>query len=715
MSQISSIQQELLQLSTSLNTEEISSSTSQSYDETIALNLINKIKNLLYINDESSFNLAAPSLESLLESSGIHYRRSIVLAEKGKSQPPIVFLDSEQNPNILYYSSGKSYIYSALNNNSYLISSEQKLPEDGYEVYAPLPNDMSSKKALIGFLLPVIKNDAIIAIILSILLTLLSLAVPWLTAKVVGDVVPSGNFSLLLNAFCVGLLITSFSTGFTWIQATYLSRINHRINQRLQVAVYDRITKLPLEFINSYSSGDFSSRAEGIQTVARSLSSSSLGGLISSISLVGYALLMFSYDQGLAWWSLGLVIIGGIVLIFVFRKILVLQKSIEKAQAEIFQASLQTIGSISQIRTNGSEPFAIRNWYKLLTFASSKEYNQGKLSSVSSLISEVITTGGKTILFAVIVLRLLRANSMTEGIITASTFIVFSATYDSLSSKFVEVVELLNDIFGSTAVTWQRALPILKSEIEKGYVAPSPIYKSTFDESLELRKVSFAYPNAPNMVFSDLSCTFKKGKFNAIFGPSGCGKSTLFNLILRFYEPMSGTLLVDGTPVDQLYVRTYRRLFGVILQKPSLQAGSIRDALSCGIEFPDSEIWDALAFANSKTEVEEMPMKLETILSEGASNISGGQRQRLAIARAILRKPLILIEDEATSALDNTSQAIISKNLLEAGITRIVVAHRVSSVSDCDHMIVLKDGIIESEGTFEQLKQSSPYLQSVLS
>ena len=216
------------------------------------------------------------------------------------------------------------------------------------------------------------------------------------------------------------------------------------------------------------------------------------------------------------------------------------------------------------------------------------------------------------------------------------------------------------------------------------------------------------------MVFSNLSCTFKKGKFNAIFGPSGCGKSTLFNLILRFYEPMTGTLLIDGTPVDQLYVRTYRRLFGVILQKPSLQAGSIRDALSCGIEFPDSEIWEALAFANSKTEVEEMPMKLETMLSEGASNISGGQRQRLAIARAILRKPLILIEDEATSALDNASQAIISKNLLEAGITRIVVAHRVSAISACDHMIVLKDGIIESEGTFEQVKQSSPYLKSVL-
>lgn len=712
----SSIQQDLLELSTSLNTEDFStSSTSQSLEEAISVNLINKLKVLLYIKDDLDFNLAAPTLEALLESSGIHYRRAIIKLTKGKSQPPIIFLDKDGNPNILYFSSGNHCVYSPQDNKIVFVSSDYKPARDGYEVYAPLPNDMSSKKALISFLLPVVKNDAIAAITLSILLTLLSLAVPWLTSKVVGDVVPSGNFSLLLNAFCIGLLISSFSTGFTWIQATYLSRINHRINQRLQVAVYDRITKLPLEFINSYPSGDFSSRAEGIQSVARSLSSSSLGGLISSISLVGYAGLMFTYDGGLALWSLSLVIIGGITLVFIFRRILALQKTIEIAQADIFQASLQTLGSISQIRSNGSEPYAIRNWYKLLTFATSKEYDQGKLSTISELISEIITTGGKTILFAVIVVRLLRAETMTEGIVTASTFIVFSATYDSLSTKFIEVVALLDNIFGSTAVTWQRALPILESSIESGYTAPNPIYKSSFDAALELRKVSFAYPKSPNMVFSDLTCTFQKGKFNAIFGPSGCGKSTLFNLILRFYEPLSGSILVDGTPVDQLYIRSYRRLFGVILQKPTLQAGSIRDALSCGIEYSDNEIWDALEFANAKDEVAEMPMKLETMLSEGASNVSGGQRQRLAIARAILRKPQILIEDEATSALDNTSQAIISKNLLDAGITRIVVAHRVSAIADCDHMIVLKDGVIEAEGTFDHVKKTSPYLKSVLS
>lgn len=716
MKSTSSIQQDLLQSSSSLNTEELATSpTSQSEQEKIAQNLINRLKILLYIRGDINFNLAAPTLEILLESSGIHYRRSIIQVEPGKAQPPVVFLDSENIPQILYYVYGKAYVYSPQDDTKTPVLYDCLPAKEGYEVYAPLPNDMSTKKALISFLLPVVKSDIITALVLSILLTLLSLAVPWLTSNVVGNVVPSGNLSLLLNAFFIGLLISSFSTAFTWIQATYLSRINHRINQRLQVAIYDRITKLPLEFINSYPAGDFSSRSEGIQTVARSLSSSSLGGLISSISLLGYALLMYYYDSGLALWSLSLVVTGGVVLVFLFRRIFRLQKSIQVAQADIFQASLQTLGSISQIRSNGSEPYAIRNWYRLLTFATSKEYSKGKLSTVSELIGEIITTGGKTILFAVIVFRLIHAKTLTEGVITASTFIVFSSAYDSLSTKFIEVVRLLDEIFGSTAVTWQRALPILESSIERGYTATNPIYKSSFDTGLELRGISFAYPRSSNLVFKDLTCTFQKGKFNAVFGPSGCGKSTLFNLILRFYEPLTGGILVDGIPVDQLYIRSYRKLFGVILQKPTLQAGSIRDALSCGIEYSDDEIWDALEFANSRLEVEEMPMKLETMLSEGASNISGGQRQRLAIARAILRQPQILIEDEATSALDNTSQAIISRNLLDAGITRIVVAHRVSAIAGCDHMIVLKDGLIEAEGTFDDVKTKSPYLKSVLS
>ena len=677
--------------------------------------LITKLSSLLHCNDNITFNTCASSLELLVESSGLHYRRSSISLDKGSSQPPVVFLPKDGGfPSILFSELDIKYIYSPESDISYILEDTSLLPLEGYEIYAGLPNDIQSMRTLYGFIFPIIARDSITAIVLAILLAAIELVTPWLTSQVVGNVVPSGNLSLLLNAFIVGLLITLFSSAFTWLQATYLSRIQHAVSQRLQVAVYDRIMKLPLDFIKQYSIGDFSSRVNGLQQVARSLSGSPLAALISSLSLIGYSLLMFYYDSTLALWSIGLVTVGGIIQFSLARRQVSLQRDIELSESNIFQSSLQIISSIPQIRSNASEPFAIRNWITGLIHATSKQYAKSSTEALSELVSEVISTGGKTVLFAVVVIRMIRAENFVESLTAATTFIIFSATFDSMSNKFIQVVSVVNDLIGSTYLLWERALPILSQAPEAGYCIPSPIYKSDFNDTLELNNVSFCYPASPNPVFENLKCSFRYGKFNAVFGPSGCGKTTLFNLILRFYHPSAGSIMIDGISVEDVFVRDYRRLFGVILQKPSLPAGSIRDAISGGLDYSDTDIWEALDFANAAGEIGEMPMKLETMLSEGAINISGGQRQRIAIARAVIRKPRILLEDEATSALDARSQAIISRNLLNSGITRIVVAHRLSAIAKCDHIIVLNSGSIEAEGTFDFVAKHSSYLSRVI-
>ena len=172
---------------------------------------------------------------------------------------------------------------------------------------------------------------------------------------------------------------------------------------------------------------------------------------------------------------------------------------------------------------------------------------------------------------------------------------------------------------------------------------------------------------------------------------------------------------MDDKPISDLYLKDYRRLFGVILQKSTLPGGSLRDAITGGLNCSDDEIWKALKAANVHNEVNDMPMKLHTVLSEGGMNISGGQRQRISIARALLRQPTILLEDEATSALDNESQRIISENLATLGITRVVIAHRLSAVAESEHMIVLNNGVVEAEGPFRTILGHSDYLQSVMS
>lgn len=676
--------------------------------------LMLKLSDLLYCED-IRFNPDAYSLELLLESSGFHFRRSNIEISNNSSQPPIVFVPIDGSyPCILYCLLGKNCIYSPSLDSYSSVLNYTDLPQEGYELYAPLPPNIQSIKTLYSFLFPVILRDSLIAIILALFLALFELVTPWLTSQVVGNVLPSGNLALLLNAFIVGLLITLFSSAFTWLQASYLSRIQHKVSQRLQVAVYDRVMKLPLEFIQNYSTGEFASRVNGLQKVARSLSGSPLAALISSLSLVGYALLMFFYDYTLALWSVSLILIGGCIQFFIARRQVQIQGEIERTESDVYQLSLQLISSIPQIRSNASEIPAIKSWFEGLTFTTSKQYKGSSTEAFSELVSEVVSTGGKVVLFAVVIIRMLGADTLLESLTTATTFIIFSATYDSMTNKFTEVISVVNDLIGSTYLLWERALPILMHHQEKGYSNLSPIYKDSFTESLDLKDLSFAYPGSPNFIFESLSCSFVYGKFNAIFGPSGCGKSTLFNLILRFYSPSSGSISIDGSPVDDIFIKDYRRLFGVILQKPSLSAGSVRDAISCGLNYKDVEIWEALEFANAANEFREMPMGLETMLSEGASNLSGGQRQRLAIARAIIRKPKILLEDEATSALDSTSQSIISSNLLAAGITRIVVAHRLSAISDCDKIIVLNSGVIEAEGSFKNVSRQSQYLSRVI-
>ena len=229
---------------------------------------------------------------------------------------------------------------------------------------------------------------------------------------------------------------------------------------------------------------------------------------------------------------------------------------------------------------------------------------------------------------------------------------------------------------------------------------------------LRVTDLQFGY-DAP--LVRGLNFTIEAGTIRLLHGPSGCGKSTIFKLILRLDKPERGSIFMDDKPISDLYLKDYRRLFGVILQKSTLPGGSLRDAITGGLNCSDDEIWKALKAANVHNEVNDMPMKLHTVLSEGGMNISGGQRQRISIARALLRQPTILLEDEATSALDNESQRIISENLATLGITRVVIAHRLSAVAESEHMIVLNNGVVEAEGPFRKIIEQSNYLQSVMS
>jgi ABC-type bacteriocin/lantibiotic exporter with double-glycine peptidase domain len=194
-----------------------------------------------------------------------------------------------------------------------------------------------------------------------------------------------------------------------------------------------------------------------------------------------------------------------------------------------------------------------------------------------------------------------------------------------------------------------------------------------------------------------------KGEYVAIVGPSGGGKSTLFRLLLGFEKPEAGAIFVDGRSIETIDIASFRRLVGTVLQNSRLASGSIFENIRGASRLSMEQVWEAARLAGLDRDIEAMPMGLHTWISEGVSNLSGGQRQRLLIARALAHRPRILLLDEATSALDNRTQAIVSEAISRLNVTRVVIAHRLSTVQSADRIVVVDGGRIVQVGNYAEL------------
>jgi ABC-type bacteriocin/lantibiotic exporter with double-glycine peptidase domain len=247
---------------------------------------------------------------------------------------------------------------------------------------------------------------------------------------------------------------------------------------------------------------------------------------------------------------------------------------------------------------------------------------------------------------------------------------------------------------------YERLRPILEATPESG---PTTTEAPELAGEIEISHVTFRYRPDQLPVLRDLSLRVMPGEFVAIVGESGCGKSTLLRILLGFEQPQSGGVYYDGHDLKGLNVSSVRRQMGVVLQSGRLMAGSIASNIVRTLSLSPEEVLEAARLAGLEDELKEMPMGLHTILSDGGGGLSGGQRQRVLLARAIVNRPRILLLDEATSALDNRSQALISERLACLKATRVVVAHRLSTIRSADRILVMQNGEFTQSGSYEQL------------
>lgn len=647
--------------------------------------------------------LPGAPIEELLNHNDLHYRRVKPprYPQEGEFPVMIVFQPGIDHPFALYREGRSAWLYNPKDQSHQQVTAGTVLTGDAYEVYLPLPPKVGGPVSILRFTFQTEIASLVALLITSAIVMMFNLSIPLLTNMLVSRILPQNDEELLIQGFSVVVLIAMGSTASQYLQNLMMLRLESVADLRLQSAVWDRVMRLPMSFISKYTTGDLASRVGSINQLRQLVGSGVFSTLLSSLFALSYFVLMFRYDVQLSLWATAFTVVGVLCLVGIIYKSIRLQTPLLESGAEITNFSLQAVMGLPQIRSAGAEPFVLLRWLR--------EVNRyGLLQLKANIYADAIEQYGILVspisclfLFAVVTYRLLNAQDGAQLNAVIVAFVSFNAAFSGFNSAVTGAVNLIASVAGRAAVLWQRAEPVMYADVERGY-QPDAIRHSVHGE-FYFRRIAYEFPDSSEPLFQGLSFMIPAGKHTAITGASGCGKTTLVRMLLGFVNPVSGELLVDGIPLSQLSIRFYRRQLGVVMQTARLNAGSIYDVICGGVQRSEAEVWEALECAAVAEEIRSMPMQLETLLSDSGGNVSGGQVQRIAIARALITKPKVLIMDEATSALDNNSQQIITNTINELGITRISIAHRLATIKESDQIIILTKGQQAEAGTWDTL------------
>ncbi len=354
--------------------------------------------------------------------------------------------------------------------------------------------------------------------------------------------------------------------------------------------------------------------------------------------------------------------------------------------------SYALISGVQKIKFSGAEMRAFARWGNLYAEWARLTYNPPMFLKINSVISSAISLAGTLLMYSI---------AVSSGMSVANYY-AFNTAYGMVSGAFISLASITLTVAQIKPIM-DMIKPIMEAVPE---ISEGKQMITRLSGSIELDNVSFRYNENMPLVIDDLSLKIRPGQYVAIVGATGCGKSTLLRLMLGFESPQKGAVYVDGKDIAAVDLKSLRRNIGVVMQNGKLFTGDIFSNIIISAPWLTmDEAWHAAELAGIAEDIRRMPMGMHTMISEGSGGISGGQRQRLMIARAIAPKPSVLMFDEATSALDNLTQKTVSESLDSLKCTRIVIAHRLSTIKQCDRILVLDKGKIIENGTYGQLRQ----------
>ena len=635
-------------------------------------------------------------LEFALNRSGIMYR-TVELKEswyKDAFGAMLAFRKENHEPVALIPFGLSHYRYYDSRTGEYSLVSEKNgelFEKEAYAFYRPFPLKKLGLIDLARYILGILElSDYILVVLATLIVTLSGMLTPRINYFLFSKVIDNPSMSLLLST---GIFLLCAQVGSLMLGAAkslVSTRIDTKMSISVEAATMMRILSLPAAFFRDYGSGELSSRASYVNSLCSTLVSVVLNtGLTSLFSLV-YITQIFAYAPGLV--APALMIIMVTVLFSVLSSLLQMRLSKKQMLTGTKEngMSYAVISGIQKIRLSGAEMRAFSRWGGLYAKEAELTYNPPLFLKINGVISSAIFLTGTIIMY----------NAAIITGVSVPEYYAFNTAYGMVSGAFMSLFGIALTAANIKPI-FDMAEPLLKAEPE---TSESREAVTKISGGVEINDLTFSYKEGSPAILDDISLKIRPGQYVAIVGRTGCGKSTLVRLLLGFERPDKGGIYYDGKDLNSLDLKSLRKHIGVVTQNGRLFQGDIfSNIVIAAPNLSLKDAWEAAEIAGIADDIRQMPMGMNTLISEGSGGISGGQKQRLMIARAVAPKPRLLILDEATSALDNITQKKVSEALDRMRCTRIVIAHRLSTIKQCDRIVVIDEGRIVEDGTYDEL------------
>ena len=557
--------------------------------------------------------------------------------------------------------------------------------------YLPLPAKPLKTTDLVAFIARVFnRNDYFLVLVAAAAAALIGLALPWANQVAFSVVAPSGQARLILPIAALLLGVVVSTALINACRSLVMSRVSMKLDVVAEAATFARILALPTSFFKEYSSGNLGNRVSTVTMLAQQLANIVLGAALTALLSIVYIIQIGTFTPVLVLPAFVIALVQAAFMVIATLLTMRYEAETMEANAKLSGEVTALLNGVQKIKLAGAEDRAFAKWAHSYANYARPAYNRPVL--VRSLPAVVTLVG---LLGTIVIYYLAGSNS-----VAIADYMAFSAAFGQVTAAFAALAEMAGQ-FAQINPMLDMVAPILEATPEIAEGKPSV---ESLSGGIEVSGVSFRYGEDLPYVLNDLSFNIKPGEYVALVGRSGCGKSTIVRLLLGFEEPERGAVYFDQYDVQRVDLRSLRQHVGVVMQDGKLFMGDIANNIT--ISTPSATLddaWSAAELAGLADDIRKMPMGMQTLVTEGSGGVSGGQRQRIMIARAICGQRRVLIFDEATSALDNVTQKHVSDSLDSLKCTRVVVAHRLSTVKNCDRILVVDGGKIAEEGTYDEL------------